>query len=372
MIITSKHELQELVDEASQAPAVALDTEFVWERTFYPNLGLIQLAIGRECYFIDPVAIADMSALGQLLANPDVIKILHDAQQDLTILKNATGAVPANIFDTRLAYGFCSDTSILSLAALLERTIGINLAKTETRTNWLQRPLSSKQLEYAADDVKYLTEVMNLIIGQAEKQQTAAWLKDEMKRYDVPELYLEIEPQEYFRKIGNTERLNGRQLSILRELSTWREKIARKLNRPRGHIIHNKTLIDLVYSAPLRIEALKGINQLHPKAIERYGKSLIHCIETAIAVPAHQQPTVMPKFSQRTAIKLIITAIKHKAKSINIDPALLCSNKELNNILNSTLGASHTQPLFNGWRNEFMQDLYRNREIAALLGISKQ
>ncbi|MCK4982020.1 MAG: hypothetical protein KAS17_03800, partial [Victivallaceae bacterium] len=107
MLITTEHELKSLVSKALRMPAVALDTEFVWERTFYPQLGLVQLGIEQECYLIDPVAIKDLSPLGELIAEPSVTKILHDAQQDLTILKAATGASPKNIFDTRLAYGFC-------------------------------------------------------------------------------------------------------------------------------------------------------------------------------------------------------------------------------------------------------------------------
>lgn len=371
-MISTAYELKELVAKASQASAVALDTEFVWERTFYPNLGLIQLAIGRECYFIDPLPIDDMSSLGDLLANPAVVKILHDAQQDLTILKHATGSCPVNSFDTRLAYGFCSPSASLSLAALLEKTHGIALAKTETRTNWLQRPLTAKQLEYGAADVKYLTEVMNYIIQQSEQQATADWLRDEMKRFDAPELYVEIKPDEFFRKIRGIDRMSRRQLAILRELTTWRELTARKLNRSRGHIIHNHSLVDLAYKAPRQINDLRAINKLHYNTIKKYGETLINCIATAIAIPENNQPTLTPQFPRHKALKLIITAIKNQAEAINIDPALICSNKELNTILNSSPEANQTKPLFNGWRNEFMQDLYRNREIAALLGINKQ
>jgi ribonuclease D len=367
MMITTEHELKELVAKASQASAVALDTEFVWERTFYPALGLIQLAIGQECYFIDPLAIENMSSLGQLLANPAVTKILHDAQQDLTILKSATGALPVNIFDTRLAYGFCSPFSILSLSALLEKTFGISLEKTETRTNWLQRPLTDKQLEYGADDVKYLTEVMNLIISQSENQNSVEWLKDEMKRYDNPDLYIEIEPREFYRKIRGIDRLNRRQLSILRELTSWREVTARKLNRSRGHIIHNNSLLDLAYNSPLHVNDLKGINKLHYRAIEKYGEALINCIKTAIELPEDQQPAVTPKFFQRSELKKIMKAINRKAETINIDPAMICSNKELTTILLSTPEDNHLKPLFNGWRNEFMQDIYSNKEIKTIL-----
>jgi ribonuclease D len=194
MLIASEQKLKELVSKARQATAVGIDTEFVWERTFYSQLGLIQLAIGQDCYLIDPVAIKDLSQLGELISDPSVTKILHDAQQDLTILKAATGAVPKNIYDTRLAYGFCSDSSTLSLSALLEKTLGIKLPKTETRANWLMRPLTDKMFEYACDDVKYSTKLLNYIMDSAEKQNTASWLKEELKIYDNASLYTEIAP----------------------------------------------------------------------------------------------------------------------------------------------------------------------------------
>ncbi|MFA7183493.1 MAG: hypothetical protein WC082_01295, partial [Victivallales bacterium] len=238
MLITTGHELKKLMSKALREPAVAIDTEFLWEYTFYPRLGLVQLGIREECYLIDPVTIDDLSPLGELLAEKSVCKILHDAQQDLVILKAATGANPRNIFDTRLAYGFCSSSSVLSLSALLEETLGVKLPKTETRSDWLMRPLTDKMYDYACDDVKYLTELMNFIITKAEEQNTAEWLDEEMKKYDSALLYKEIGPQECFRKIKGIDQLKGRKLAVLRELAAWREKTARRKNRPRGHIIH--------------------------------------------------------------------------------------------------------------------------------------
>jgi ribonuclease D len=369
MLITTEQELNELMQTASQAAAVALDTEFVWERTFYPALGLIQMAIGHDVYLIDPLAIKDMSTLGDLIANPKVIKILHDAQQDLTILKSATGANPVNIFDSRLAYGFCCAESTLSLAKLVEAILGITLDKSATRTNWLQRPLDQQQLIYAADDVKYLTEVMDYILTQAEKNNTKNWLLEEMTIYENPELYTEIAPTEYYRKIRNTDRLKSQQLAILRELASWRETVARKLDRPRGHIIHNNTLIDMAYRAPGTIQELKKINRLSSRAVDRYGKDLINCIENASKMPVDKLPMTAPKFAKKSDAKLIISLIEAKATAIGLDPALLCSRKEINNILINPAKQSAKSRIFKGWRHDFMQDIYQNSEVAALMGI---
>jgi len=144
-MITTKEQLAKLVSRARKTDAIALDTEFVWERTYYPQLGLIQVALSDEdCHLIDPCALTDLSPLGDLLSDRSVVKILHDAPQDLFILSRATGAAPQNIFDTRLAAGFANLPATLSLGSLIKNILDIDLPKTETRTNWLQRPLTDQ------------------------------------------------------------------------------------------------------------------------------------------------------------------------------------------------------------------------------------
>ncbi|MCP3968115.1 MAG: ribonuclease D [Lentisphaerae bacterium] len=368
MFISTNEELKELIARASAEKAVALDTEFVWERTFYPNLGLVQLAIKREAFLIDPLSIEDLTPLGELIANPDVIKILHDAQQDLTILKKATGASPQNVFDTRLAYGFCSPRSTLSLAALLEQTQGVVLPKTETRANWLQRPLSQKMLEYACDDVKYLTEVMRIIIKRSEAHKTADWLRDEMKLYDNPALYEEVEPEEYFRKVKGVNLLKGQKLAILQELACWREKKARELNRPRGHVVHNNILVDLTYKCPRRLENLKTIKRLSPNSLRRYGRELLQCIEKGLKRPEDMLPAPEYRPPRQPQTEMIMLLIQEKAEKLGIDPALVCSSREVTLQL---VTKDKESRLFKGWRKEILQGIFAKDNIGALLGAEK-
>ena len=368
MLITTGHELKKLMSKALREPAVAIDTEFLWEYTFYPRLGLVQLGIREECYLIDPVTIDDLSPLGELLAEKSVCKILHDAQQDLVILKAATGANPRNIFDTRLAYGFCSSSSVLSLSALLEETLGVKLPKTETRSDWLMRPLTDKMYDYACDDVKYLTELMNFIITKAEEQNTAEWLDEEMKKYDSALLYKEIGPQECFRKIKGIDQLKGRKLAVLRELAAWREKTARRKNRPRGHIIHNNILLTLSYKCPRKIEDLKKIDRLTPKIVKMYGVNLLKCVEKGMDTAPENYPVPVSRLRRKHAAGMIFDLIKEKAALFNIDPALVCSRKELTQILDLHGSEDYRKSrIFKGWRNDFMQEVYKNVEAAELL-----
>ena len=209
MIHTAKA-LAELVERALDCERVALDTEFVWNRTYYPKLGVIQLALADgDCYLIDPVAIADLSPLGTLLEHPEVELILHDAQQDLAILRRATGAFPRNVFDTRCAAGLANMSSTSSLAELLEQTLGVVLDKTETLTNWVRRPLSEDQLAYAIEDVRYLHEARDMLRARVEEIGRNTWLTEEMAAYDDPSLYEERDPLEQFTRIKGTGRASS-------------------------------------------------------------------------------------------------------------------------------------------------------------------
>jgi ribonuclease D len=220
-LITSAGALQSLVDRARRVDHVALDTEFVWERTYYPRLGLIQLGFGRnEVHLVDAPAV-DLKPLGELLADSAVIKILHDAEQDLAILSRHTGAEPANIFDTQLAAGFVGLTATISLQALVVALTGIQLTKGATRSDWLQRPLSGEQVEYAREDVRYLPAVYEALIRRLEERGRLEWALEEMQHYERLELYAEEDPRERYRATkGRAKRgFGGRDYAVLQELA---------------------------------------------------------------------------------------------------------------------------------------------------------
>ena len=170
------------------------------------------------------MAIADLSPLGALLEHPEVELILHDAQQDLAILRRATGAFPRNVFDTRCAAGLANMSSTTSLAELLEQTLGVVLDKTETLTNWVRRPLSEDQLAYAIEDVRYLHEASDVLRARVAEIGRGTWLAEEMAAYDDSSLYEERDPREQFSRLKGTGRAAPRELAILRELPLGAKK----------------------------------------------------------------------------------------------------------------------------------------------------
>ena len=176
--------LRSLVDRARKTGVVALDTEFVWERTYYPQLGLVQVGLSDDdCSLVDAAAL-DLTPLGEILEDPAIVKILHDAQQDLSLLRRATGSAARNVFDTQLAAGFVGLSATASLQDLVQALFDVTLPKTATRTDWLRRPLSDEQVDYALDDVRYLPEAREILLDRAERLGRAGWMAEELDAGD--------------------------------------------------------------------------------------------------------------------------------------------------------------------------------------------
>jgi ribonuclease D len=367
-LIQNEADLESLVARAKKTDAVALDTEFVWERTYYPQLGLIQIALSDEdCYLIDPIAISNLKALGQLLSDRGVVKILHDAPQDLAILQRATGATPQNIFDTRLAAGFCNLPATLSLGNLVRELLDIDLAKEETRTNWCQRPLTDEQVRYALDDVRYLRAVRILLLSRIIGPKIKSWLQEELNLLNNPATYSGPPAEERYLKIRGTSALDRPGLAILKNLSTWRDGMAKKIDRPRGHVIKDAILIELAKQKPTSLEEQKLRCGLSDKAIGKYGKVIAAIIETALSqpvdtLPISEKPSRLNQ-TDREALEKLNNLIILKAGLLGIAPGLVGNTSELK-LLVTTLnakksGASQQLRQTEGWRKNFLEDFLR-------------
>jgi ribonuclease D len=367
MMITTTKDLKELVARARETDAVALDTEFVWERTYYPQLGLIQIALSDEdCALIDPIAIDDLSPLGDLLTDRGVVKILHDAPQDLAILYQATGAASQNVFDTRLAAGFANMPATLSLCNLVKELLEIELSKTETRTNWLQRPLEEKQVHYALDDVRYLRAVRVLLLSRIIGPKIKSWLQEELNLLNNPQMYIENGSTERYRKIRGASSLNRQSLAILQELVFWREDEAKKQNKPRGHIIKDVTLAALASKKLAAIEDLHMKDGLSPKAQKKYGPRLTAIITSVIESEEETYPPLLRSTRlsnrDRETYERLQNLIALKSNLLGIDPALVGNTSELKTLakLLSNSRAGNIQQLrqTHGWRKSFLEDFF--------------
>ena len=222
-LINTEEGLLSVVEKGISAGAVALDTEFVWEKTYYPILGLIQVGYpDGSVDLIDAVSMDDFSTLGQLLSDTNTVKILHDAVQDLVILTRISKAFPKNIFDTQRAAGFIGLSSSISLSELLKKVLSIRIEKSETKSDWVARPLSESQIEYAKEDVCFGVDLMNAILNKADALKYKKWVLQEMQMYENEALYKEKDTSIISPKVKNSRSTSLNQKTLLRSIYIWR------------------------------------------------------------------------------------------------------------------------------------------------------
>ncbi len=365
MLIDSSSRLREIVSAARHAPAVALDTEFVWERTYYPRLGVVQMALSGEEVFLLDAAALDLSPLGDIIADASITKILHDARQDLVILRRATGAAPTNVFDTQVAAGFVGLGASNSLQNLVADVTGITLPKGATRSDWLKRPLSDEQLKYAADDVVHMHAVYDELSRRLEERGRAGWAAEEMSAYDDPSLYQEDDPRERYRSIrgGNKRGFGPREFSVLREVTAWREREARSSDRPRGHVVDDSTLAEIAQRKPASEDDLRRIRGLSDRAARRYGGDIVEAVSAGLDVPKEEMPARPARTPDDPAVQpridLVQALIRGTAERQGIDPTMLATRSDIESLV-THMSPNGDHPIFRGWRGAFIGEALRS------------
>lgn len=367
-MITHVKEFTALIERACTTDCVGLDTEFIWERTYYPRLGLIQLALSdEECFLIDPLAIDDFTPLGRLLGDPHVVKILHDAPQDLIILNRITGVVPRNVFDTRVAAGFSGLSSTISLADLISNLLDIELPKTETRTNWLKRPLDHSQIDYALDDVRYLRALRVLLLTRIIGPQIKNWLHQELELLCLPQAYDLPEDEQRYLKIKGSGSLDRRGLAILRALAGWREAEARNRNRPRGHIIKDKELLALARERPDSVSALTQLHLLSANKMQRYGDLLVARIQEGLGASERDLPEVIRRIrlsaAERSTYERLLAFLDRVSRTQGIDPHIVGNNSDFKQLVKQHRKNKGRLPekFTAGWRRELLEKFFSNQ-----------
>jgi len=361
-MITTTTELQALIERALATDSVGIDTEFFWERTYFPQLGLIQLAISNDdCHLIDPILIKDLSPIAQLLESPKTVKIFHDAPQDIALLQHVSGAKAVNIFDTQLAAGFCGLSHTLSLSSLLEELLDIHLAKTETRTNWLKRPLHEKQVAYALDDVRYLRAAKVVLLNRVYSPEVHTFLKEELQNFLYNNTHINIEDSQRYTRVKGCGSLNRKALAVLREITIHRENLARKKNRPRNHIIPDAVLLKIARNGSIEDDVLLD-SGLSLKAFKQYGKGLKKAITKGLNCAKEDLPKSLksPRLSkqEKINIKKLSTMIRLKSDTKGIDPAVVATNTEIKKYIKHLKNPEKDSNLrlLVGWRAQFLEE----------------
>lgn len=340
-----------LIDHCAElrgAPWLALDTEFIREQTYYPQLCLIQLASPDRVVCIDPLALPSLDPLLDLLYDPAITKILHAAQQDLEIFFNLRNATPTPLFDTQLAALVLGQGNQIGYAALVQQMLGVELDKTHTRADWRHRPLPPEWLSYATNDVRYLPELYRRQRAALEARGWLEALAEDFQALADPERY-RPNPEDCWRRVRDHNRLRGSQRVILRTLAAWREEQARAHDRPRRWILDDLVLLDLARRAPATLDELQRIRSLSPATLQKHGAVLLERIASARAeLPAHwpatpRQPSLSP--GQIVRLDEVLARLASRAHDLGIPPQALTDRRHVEQWL-----MGEETPLNHGWR----------------------
>ena len=347
--INRPEQLPLLCEQINQEPWIALDTEFLREKTYYPKFCLLQIAAPGWVACVDPIAIADLSLLFDAIYNPNIVKVLHSCRQDLEIFYQITGRIPGPVFDTQIAAPLLGFQENPGYAMLVSSFLNINLNKAHTRTDWTQRPLSDDQIQYAADDVIYLCKIYTQMCEQLDKLGRLNWLESDFALLNNPELY-QLSPENAWLKVRGKNKLTGRQLSILQSLTEWREQTAQTENKPRNWLFPDDMLLELAKLQPVTITDLTKIRNINERSVNRYGKIMCELIDAARQRPPKpfkdkDQPA--KKTQQHEAVLDVLSAVvRIRAEENSLNPIILATRKELEQLL----FGDEECPLLQGWR----------------------
>ena len=353
-------ELGRLRPEYGGQRIFAYDSEFIGESTYRPRLCLIQVATPQAIMFIDPMGGLDLGPFWQLFADPSLRKIVHAGEQDLEPVVRA-GIEPANVIDTQVIAGFCALPYPTSLAKLVEHVLGVKLGKGLTFTQWDQRPLSKKQLSYAADDVRFLLALAEGLMQRLEAAALSAWAEEECLRR--ARLAARNDAQEPWKKVRGIGGMSGQQLAVIRELAGWREQAAFSLDLPPRAVLRDEVLVDLARRPPKAIEQLGRQKYMPRPLVEQFGHEMLAAVEAGRAAPPIQpgarapEPTLAEKFAADSALALLQTI----ALGRGIDPTLLANRRDVESFarLAAQGAALGGHRLMQGWRREAAGELMK-------------
>lgn len=370
-VVTDNTELQAYCRQWQSKDFLALDTEFMRVSSFYPELALIQVSDGDEIILLDPLGISDWSAFCELLQAPDIVKILHSCSEDLLVFLVALGTLPSPLFDTQLANSFLGGGHALSYQNLVREKSGIDLPKGETRSDWLRRPLSQQQLDYAALDVAYLPAIYQEQHAALVGNGRLPWLEEECAR--MLELYKTEISRDFssaYLNIKGAWSLSRSQLQSLKRLAEWREQRARHRDKPRNWIVDDKSLLLLARDMPGDQYELQALD-LNPAFIRREGEAVLALIAEASAEPPENLPELLPRplnKAEKKALKQAQHFVAAAAEQHGLAAELLASKRLLMAFYYAFLQArqSHSgtvaaeqlilPPELNGWRRDLLLD----------------
>ena len=370
-IITSSQDLTSACQRLSTHEFVSVDTEFMREQTFWPQLCLIQIASPEEAMIIDPMAKGlDLQPFWGLMADETVVKVFHAARQDIEIVFAKTGLVPHPVFDTQVAAMVCGFGESISYVNLVKKVSGTDLDKSSRFTDWSRRPLSQKQLQYALADVTHLRDVYLHLKSEIDGAQRSAWLNEEMGILTDPKTYKQ-HPEDAWQRLKLRVK-NRKSLAVLMELAAWRERMAQSQDVPRSRVLRDEALYDIANQAPISTEQMSELRTLS-EGFSRSARAreIVEAVKRGLdrdpkGLPPIHRPQQLT--AEATALmELLRVLLKASAARHRVAPRLIAGSDDLERI---AIEPEPDIPALKGWRRKlFGEDALRLKrgEIALTL-----
>lgn len=359
--VDSNAHLQRLCENWLKLPMLAVDTEFMRTTTFYPLPALIQVHDGTANYLIDPLKIDSWQPLCEVLQHPHTLKVLHACSEDVEVFYRLLQVLPVNLLDTQVAAAFAGKGFSVGYSKLVEELLSVQLPKGETRSDWLQRPLTEAQRSYAAMDVEYLFAAANILLEELKVQNRLQWALDESQAL-INNFREAQNPDNAVLRFRGAWRLDSRQLCLLMHLARWRELVAQQRDVPRSYVIKDKPLYSIAEAMPSHVGQLRKVPEMPEKTIRRYGEELIDIGVAVAALEDSELPERLPKTpssKQKETIKLLREKISEVAQRLNIAPEILARRKDYEYIVQAVArgaeGEDVLPPDLASWRAEHVK-----------------
>lgn len=357
-IVTNAPALEESCARLAREVRIGLDTEFLRERTYHARLCLVQLSSPGEALCVDPLALPELAPLAAVLTNSGIVKVMHASRQDLEVLFPVAG-LTRPVFDTQIAAALAGFPAQVGYAELVRRVLQRELPKSHTRTDWSRRPLSPEQIAYALDDVRYLLPLAAELESRLAGLGRQTWLTEELAALGETRDFT-ADPQEAWQRIRGLRGLDPGRERLARELGAWRERRAREHDRPRGWILEDNALREIVLRVPRSAAELAAISEVPPGVVKHSATELLACITAArVPDPAPPAPARPQSDPQRNAlVKKLAEISQAVARELGLVPEVLATRRELELLADGRRDGA----VLRGWRRSVLGE----RLLAAL------
>lgn len=345
-LIETDTALVEVLDRHATENFVAVDTEFRRRDTFFPQVALLQLCWRKDAYLIDPTRVFNLDPVVELLSNPQVIKLIHSPSEDLEVFDRWLQVLPSPLFDTQRALAVLGRGFGLGYRAMVEMFTGDAISKEETTSDWLKRPLTDRQLSYAALDVTYLRQIGEELYDACRESQRLSWVLEDTAR-------LKLGGRGPAAKFKSAWKMSLREQAILSRLIDWREEEARRLDRPRSWVVPDKVLVTLAKRQPMHLAQLSSVDGLHDAIIRKRGKRIVEVVSGAIDNEApHQAFWQSPlRSNHKQWASTLGETVASRAQELGVAPEVLYAGRDIERLIQATLEQQPIPKDLLGWRD---------------------